>query len=137
MSHDNNHKTQVVSPSGQKEESTGTLIDETVTAHLLHIFGNQSQQYSPTQLQVDKILELQEKGMDYTHDERTHFSPKQWMNLGVLLITVLALLFVFVLSLFFAKEYLGEIVSGLVGLLAGSFGGYGMGSRSKVKSNDE
>ena len=80
------------------------MIDETVTAHLLQIFGNQSQQYTPTQSQVDKILELQEKGMDYTHDERTHFSPKQWMNLGVLFITVSALLLVFLSCLFFAKE---------------------------------
>lgn len=136
MPHDHNHTSSSAASSDQ-EARRGTLIDETVTAHLLQIFGNQSQQYTPTQSQVDKILELQEKGMDYTHDERTHFSPKQWMNLGVLFITVSALLLVFLSCLFFAKEYLGEVVSGIVGLLAGSFGGYGLGSRPRVKSSDE
>lgn len=111
------------------------LIDENVTAQILQIFGNQSNQYVPTQAQVDKILDLQEKGMDYTHEERKNFSPKQKMEITFFLSAVVILVVVFVLCLFFAKEYVGEIVSGLIGFIAGGAGGYGI-AKSKVNNGN-
>lgn len=112
------------------------IIDEVVTAHMLRIFGDQKQQYVPTQSQVDKILALQEKGMDYTHKERTNSSPKQKIELIIFIVIIIVILIIFSLSLFFAKEYLGEIISGIAGFLAGGAGGYGF-AKSKNKNNDE
>jgi len=110
-------------------------IDENVTAHMMQIFGNQAQQYVPTQAQVDKILGLQEKGMDYTHEERTKYSPKQKTELTIFIIVLFVMLIIFILSLFFAKDYIGEVIYGAVGFLAGSAGGYGYG-RSKISNNN-
>lgn len=113
------------------------LIDETVTAHMMQVFGEQNKQYIPTQAQVDKILALQEKGMDYTHKERTTWSPKQTIELIVFAIIIITLIGIFTLTLFYAKEYLGEVISGMVGLLAGGAGGYGYGRSHAKNSNTE
>lgn len=102
---------------------SNTEINETVTARMLQIAGAKND-YIPTQAQVDKILELQEKGMDYTHDERTRFSPKRKADLILAIIVIVTFLIIFILALFFAKEYLGEIITGFVGLLTGGIGGY-------------
>ncbi len=132
----NEEKKEIIKKGENKECSEGPIIDEKVTAHIMQIFGNQAQQYVPTQGQVDKILELQEKGMDYTHEERKNFSPKQKIELIIFIAVIVVVFFIFVLALFFAKEYLGEIISGAVGFIAGGAGGYGFASKSK-KSNDD
>lgn len=118
-----------------KNCSANPVIDENATAHMMQIFGSQAQQYMPTQAQVDKILALQEKGMDYTHKERTEYSPKQKTELTMFIIVLFVMLIIFILSLFFAKEYLGEIISGTVGFLAGGAGGYGVATRFKTLNN--
>ena len=104
-------------------------FNETVQAHMLQIMGQQ--QYVPTQTQVDKILALQEKGMDYTHQERCVSSPQQKFIFISFIIATLILLIIFTLTLFFAKEYLSQVVSGIFGILAGSGLGYGYGKYSQ------
>ncbi len=56
-----------------QSDANGSSVNETVLAQMLSIAGGQHQ-YVPTQAQVDKLLSLQEKGMEYTHDERTRIS---------------------------------------------------------------
>ncbi|MFH1620739.1 MAG: hypothetical protein ABIB04_01500 [Patescibacteria group bacterium] len=130
----NEENEEVIPASATKPQSSQQGITDEVAMHVMRIFGNQNQ-YEPTQAQVDKILSLQEKGMDYTHEERTRVSPKQKLEVTVLIVGAILLLIVFILCLFSAKEYLGEVVSGIVGLLAGSFGGYGFG-KSKTKKDE-
>lgn len=121
--------------NSEKDGNNMPVIDETVTAHMMQIFGNQSQQYMPTQAQVDKILDLQEKGMDYTHEERTKFSPIQKTDLIVIIVVIITFLIIFALSVFYAKEYVGEIIAGMIGVLTGGLGGYGMGRSKKDNGN--
>ena len=73
----------------------------------------------------------------FTHKERTKFSPRQITELTMFVAVILILLAVFVLSLFFAKEYLGEIISGAVGFLAGGAGGYGFAHSKKSDNGNE
>lgn len=125
--------------SNQEESSDMPIINENVTAHMMQIFGNSSQQYIPTQTQVDKILELQEKGMDYTHKERMqdkeHFSPREKKDLIMSIFIVGVLLVILILSMIFAEQYVGEVMIGTLGFLVGGAGGYGIG-RSKDISED-
>jgi hypothetical protein len=109
------------------------MTDET-TMQILRIFNAQNQ-YEPTQAQVDKILLIQEKGLDYAHQERMRVSPKQKIELVLFLAGLFVLVLIFVLCLLYAKEYLGEIVSGIVGLVAGVLGGYGYG-KSQQEAQD-
>lgn len=51
------------------------VLSEHVALRMMQIGSGQS--YTPTSEQVDKILSLQEKGMDYTHSERIQFLPSQ------------------------------------------------------------
>jgi len=126
-----------LSENRPENQNNTPIIDETVTAHMARIIGNQSSQYIPTQAQVDKILSLQEKGMDYTHEERTVCSPKQKIQLTMFMVIIIVLIIIFTLSLFYAKEYLGEIISGTVGILAGGIGGYGIAGRYKNNNDKE
>jgi uncharacterized ion transporter superfamily protein YfcC len=121
-------------PSGQ-QPSDRPLIDETVSAHIMQMFGN-SQQYQPTQAQVDKILSLQEKGMDYTHEERTCFSPKQKIELAIFVCSIIVLVLVFLHTLWYAKEYLGEVIASIVGFLAGGSAGFAY-AKTGSKKRDE
>jgi len=107
-------------------------VTEEMGIQMMRLFGSQNQ-YQPTQAQVDKILALQEKGMDYTHQERTKISPKQLSGLIVLGVAVAVLLAIFFSCLFWAKELLGEVVAGMVGLLTGGIGGYGIGKSTEKK----
>lgn len=121
-----------------KEEIIPESVDkavkeETFMAHVMQIMGSNGS-YKPTERQIDKILELQEKGMDYTYKERTNFSPALITEIGLILLIVLT----FFGLLFFVKqaapEYLGETITGFIGVLAGGLGGYGYG---KVKGQKE
>lgn len=51
--------------SKEKEIVQSQRVNETFMAHAMQIMNANS--YTPTQAQVDKMLSLQEKGMDYTH----------------------------------------------------------------------
>ncbi len=111
------------------------VIDETVTTHLLQMFGNQTQAYMPTQAQVDRILELQEKEMDYAHEERRHLSPRQKVQLFAFFVITTVFLVLFFACLFYAPEYLGEVITGAIAFAAGSAGGYGL-AKSKDTPTD-
>ncbi|MCK4635333.1 MAG: hypothetical protein KAT32_00565 [Candidatus Moranbacteria bacterium] len=135
MSDKENNK--IVESSNDQKCNDVPVIDETVTAHMMQIFGNQSQQYMPTQSQVDKVLDLQAKGMEYTHEERTKFSPIQKTELTVIIVVIITFLIIFTLSIFFAKEYVGEIIYGMIGILTGGLGGYGLGRSKKDDDNSD
>jgi len=122
----------VSTDSSPKKESP--LMNETVIAHMLQMSAGK-QQYVPTNDQVDKIIALQEKGMDYTHKERTTYLPQNILQVCAFAFTVLVITGIFVFSAFYAKEYLGEIISGVFGLGAGGGIGYGFGSK-KSKNTD-
>jgi hypothetical protein len=121
---------EIVSSSSESHPEGG--ITEEMGMQIMRYFGPQNQ-YQPTQAQVDKILALQEKGMDYTHKERTKISPKQVTGLIVLGIGVVVLLAIYFSCLFYAKEFLGEVIAGIVGLLTGGLGGYGIGKSMDKK----
>lgn len=110
-------------------------VSEAMQAGMLQIFGDQ-EPYKPTKAQVDKMLALQEKGMDYTHKERTMWQPRQVSNLIVFSIIVFALLGIIALTAWLAKEYIGQVITGTVAFLAGGAGGYGFANRHK-QSDDE
>ena len=129
-----NEGTTAAAPSSLETANTPSHLTEEMAMQVMRVFGPQNQ-YEPTQAQVDKILALQEKGMDYTHEERMKISPKQKIEIGILIFGSIILCGVFVLCLLFAKEYLGQLVSGIVGLITGSFGGYGLG-KSKTKKEE-
>jgi hypothetical protein len=125
---------QVEAPATGSEQSPQNPFNDVVEARMLQIMGQQ--QYVPTSAQVDKILELQEKGMDYTHDERTRVSPQQKLAFSAFVIVAVILVAVFVLTLFFAKEYISQVISAVLGLVAGGAGGYGIG-KSRSNKNGE
>jgi len=111
-------------------------VNERVMAQLLQI-SNGSKPYTPTNAQVDKMLALHEKGMEYTHKERTTYLPKDIMHMTTYLFTALLVVAVFVFSVFYAKEYLGEIISATLGLVLGGVGGYGYGTSKNKEKKDE
>ena len=100
------------------------IVSEAVTAQMLQIFGDQGGRYKPTEAQVDKILALNEKGMDYTHKERTSFSPTQKIEVGVFVSVVIALVAILWIVVSKAPDYLGETITGIIGFLTCGFGGY-------------
>jgi hypothetical protein len=94
--------------------------------------------YTPTQAQVDKMLALQEKSMDYVHHERTHFSPKLISTLLILVGIAIVFVGIFVFCVFYAPQYASQIISGFLGLVTGGVGGYGLGSKkTKNHHHDE
>jgi uncharacterized membrane protein len=110
-------------------------MTEAFQATMMQLFGEQDT-YRPTPKQVDKMLALEEKGMDYMHKERTMWQPRQ---IAELVSFVLILLFVVVLIWIIldkAPQYTGEVISVIVGLVGGGLGGYGYGAK-KSGSRDE
>ncbi len=125
----------VVAPEATPATATETPQgNEHFYAQMLQV--TQGRQYVPTTAQVDKILALQEKGMDYTHNERTRFLPQHIFQYGTFAFVILLVVGVFVFSTFYAKEYLATIASALFGLTAGGVGGYGLGVRNAKKNED-
>ena len=111
------------------------VMSEAMQAGMMQIFGEQ-EPYKPTKSQIDKILSLQEKGMDYTHKERTMWQPKQVMSLIVFVIVIIAILGLVALTAWLAKEYIGQVITGAIAFVAGGAGGYGFANR-KQRSEDE
>lgn len=121
----------VVPTTGQDMDST-PVINENVIAHIMQIVGSQS--YQPTQAQVDKMLAMQEKGMDYTFKERNTFTADRITKLIVLVVFV----GIYVFSVYTVPQYVGEIISGMIGFLTGGIGGYGYAqSRRKSLKEDD
>lgn len=71
------------------KDSNSSVMTEQFQAHMLQMFGDASNTYKPTESQVDKILALQEKGMDYTHAERTKLLPQHIMGIVLVLVALL------------------------------------------------
>ena len=102
---------------------------ETVAMQVMQIMsGNQ---YNPTNAQVDKMLALQEKSMDYTHKDTHTFLPKDILEISKFAFVILVGVGLFVFATYKAPQYLGQIASALLGLIAGGGIGYGYGSRKK------
>ena len=64
------------------------------------------------------------------------FLPKDILQYGTYGFVMQAMIGIFIFSAFYAKQYLGTIVSGMVGLVLGRVGGYGIGkNKSSKKTN--
>jgi|GEM_PF-1817210 len=102
---------------------------ETVALQVMQIItGNQ---YNPTTEQVDKMFALQEKSMEYTHKDTHTFLPKDILEISKFVFIILMGFVLFVFATYKAPQYLGQIASALLGLIAGGGIGYGYGSRKK------
>lgn len=119
----------------QGQSNQNGHFSEAMQAGMMQIFGDQ-EAYKPTKSQVDKMLALQEKGMDYTHAERTMFQPKQVLEVVVFVAILLFIAGVLTLVIFKAPQYTGEAISSVIGLLGGGGIGYGVGLK-KRNSEDE
>lgn len=86
--------------------------------------------YKPTERQWDKILDLREKAMDYTFQERTKLHPKDLLKTFVLVFLVICLLGIFTVILWKVPEYTDIVVTALVSVIGGALGGYGVGKSS-------
>lgn len=104
-----------------EQEPRATLVSEKETSFsvmLQKVLGENS--FSPTEKQVDEILSQRRKVYDYIHDDKkTDSYDKKFYFIGALI----GSLVVTILVLFFAKEFLTQIIS----LIIGAFGGYGIG----------
>jgi len=124
-----------VTSTSENREKESPLLNDSVMAHFMQIAGTQS--YQPTQAQVDKMLEMQEKGMDYTFKERNTFTAERITRLVVFFAVLLTFIGVFVFATYKVPQYLGEIISGMVGFLTGGVGGYGYAQTRKSKSTED
>lgn len=119
--------------AAQKNKS---VTQESFMAHAMQIMGDNGG-YKPTERQVDKILELQEKGMEYTHKERTNVLPKQWLELVVFVVIIASFFGVLVFVAIYAPNYLGETITGILGFLSGGVGGYGIAKAKTTKKEED
>lgn len=126
---------EVVENRADKKEKQKPQVSEAFEAGMMRIFGEQDT-YKPTKSQVDKMLSLQEKGMDYTHKERTMWQPRQVAELVSFILLLIFVTGLIWLILDKAPQYTGEVISVVIGLVGGGLGGYGYGSK-KNKSQDE
>lgn len=102
---------------GLAEES-----EKSLSIVLQRVLGDTS--FAPNEKQVDEILSQRSKVYDYIHDDRKReSSDKKFYFVGALG----ASLVIVVLVLFFAQEFLTQVIS----LIIGAFGGYGIGRAQK------
>lgn len=111
-------------------------MTEQFQGQLLQLFGEQGNAYKPTEAQVDKMLALQEKGMDYTHTERTKILPAQWMSIIITLAIILGFVGLIWVTAVYANQHLEKVITGAVSFLAGGAGGYGI-ARAKARNSDD
>ena len=103
------------------KEPKSTLVSEKETSFsvmLQKVLGEN--QFTPTEKQVDEILSQRSKVYDYIHEDKKIDSADKkfyfkWALVGSLVVVILVL--------FFANEFLTQIIS----LIIGAFGGYGIG----------
>lgn len=117
--------------NGVVQNGQPPVQNETVTAHLMQIMG--ANRYRPTEAQVDKMLALQEKGMDYTYNERTKFNAPLIYNLIIILIIIVSAGAAFVFTAIKIPQYLDVVIAGLISFLTGGAGGYGLGRSQSRK----
>lgn len=105
--------------------SEAPQMNESMVANIMQM--TLGRQYIPTSEQVDKLLALQEKGMDYTHKERTSYLPSQVLEFWAFFVIIAILALIFTLTILLAPQYLEQVASGIIGLIGGGLGGYGYG----------
>ena len=94
----------------------------TLSVMLQKVVGEGS--FTPNEKQVDEILSQRGRVYDYIHaDKKQNSFDNRFYFAGALL----ASLIIVVLVLFFAKEFLTQVIS----LIIGAFGGYGIGRAQK------
>lgn len=110
-------------------ESKSNFDVETLQALMFQ--ANDSAVYKPSEKQVDKILELREKAMDYTFKERTSLHPKDILKTITLFGVILSFLIILWITVENAPEYTDAVIASIISLVGGGFTGYGLG-RSKT-----
>lgn len=108
-----------------KEQVLASESEKSMTVLMQKVMGGEGS-FEPNEEQVDEILAQKSKIIDYVHQDKLRDSKdRRFYFLGILI----ALVTVVLLVLFFAKEYLTQIVS----LIVGAFGGYGVGKSQQSK----
>lgn len=129
----NNTNIETVNDSDDTQAISTSQPSETVTAHLMQIMGNN--RYKPTESQVDKMLALQEKGMDYSFQERTKFTAPIVSKLVIIVIGFVFVGGLFVYTATYLPEYIDVVLAALISFGTGSVGGYGFGTR-KISNSE-
>ncbi|MDP3764402.1 MAG: hypothetical protein Q8Q95_02155 [bacterium] len=109
------------------ERPQGTLVSEKESSMqilLQKVLGDGS--FSPNEKQVDEILSQRREISGYIHKDRKRDSSD---NKFYFFCALLACIAIIVLVLFFAKEFLTQVLS----LIIGAFGGYGFGKSQNGK----
>ncbi len=108
-----------------QQEPRESLVSEKETSFSImmqKVLGENS--FTPTEKQVDELLAQRNKVYGFIHEDKKIDSyDKKFYFIGALI----ASLVIIILVLFFAKEFLTQILS----LLIGAFGGYGIGKAQK------
>jgi hypothetical protein len=112
----------------KSHEPPGNHSQETLSVLLAQASGGNS--YQPTEKQVDKLLELREKSMDYISKERTSLLPKDVLKFLTLIAFLIALLVIFIFVILKTPEYTETVLVGIIGFIGGGVGGYGIGSKN-------
>ncbi len=108
-----------------KEPVLASESEKTMTVLMQKVMGGDGS-FEPTEEQVDEILAQKSKIIDYIHADKKQDSKDGRFYFLALLIGVGVII---LCVLFFAKEYLTQIVSAIVGAL----GGYGVGKGQQKK----
>ncbi len=115
MPNDKDAKTEVVK---LKEPVLTSDTEKTMTVLMQKVMGEGS--FVPTEKQADEILTQRSKIIDYVHNDKIRDSKDKRFYFGCFLA---GSLIVVLCVLFFAKEYLTQVIS----LIVGALGGYGFG----------
>jgi hypothetical protein len=88
--------------------------------------------YQPTKRQFDRIIDIREKAMDYTHKERTQVSPKYKTD------SILKFFFFIgaIVTVLFISERRPEYLDAVITAFLGFIGGYGY-AKQKPSINQE
>ena len=89
-----------------------------------------------TEEQLSSVIELQKNALEYSdrQSEREHDARKETRRLAVLIVIVAILAVVGIivfLTIYKEAGLLGYILSGIGGMIAGAFGGYGYANRPR------
>jgi hypothetical protein len=127
---DNNSQNEVNTNGNQSISQS----EETFKALAMKAFT--SDQYRPTEKQVDKMFQLQEKAMDYTHKERTQVLPQhkfdRLVEFTMFLISIIFLGIIFIFVILKKPEYTDLVITSIVAFI----GGYGLGNTKFLKSRN-
>ena len=92
--------------------------------------------FKPTERQFDKILDLEEKRIDYAFRSQNMIPEKYKWEYFSYLISLVIGLFIFVFISFYRPEYFSQVLSLVIGLVGGGFVGYSRGSQAGNRNKD-